>query len=412
EGQRVSPGDELAVLEGNARALLAGERTALNLMQNLSGVATLTRAFVDAAAGKARICDTRKTTPGLRRLQRYAVRCGGGHNHRNDLSAGVLIKENHIRCAGGVEAAVRMARKRAPHPLRIECEVTDFAELDAALGSIGDGRAVLVLADGTYNVTMQIGGTAEIAILGSGGSGAPILAGAGIRVVDSFGDSILYFDGVQIVNASGLGVACGGTSVWLDDSAVRNNIQLGMDISGACNAHLRRSLVLANNSGGVDMAGGSLTLRNSVVGLNGNQFTSLLGGIGLNGATVDITYTTIVANQAANAARGSVFCAGGESGEIRNSIIAGTGNSVDGCAGLTFRGNAVDDPDAAAAGAEVGPAMATWFVDLGMNDFHLSSTGADVLLGIALWQKGDPTLDIDGEAIPTDMPSFPGYDQP
>src|SRR5690606_12082177 len=83
EGNRVEPGEELAVIEGNARSLLAGERTALNLLQQLSGVATLTRAFVDAAGGKARICDTRKTTPGLRRLQRYAVRCGGGHNHRN-----------------------------------------------------------------------------------------------------------------------------------------------------------------------------------------------------------------------------------------------------------------------------------------------------------------------------------------
>jgi nicotinate-nucleotide pyrophosphorylase (carboxylating) len=142
EGNRVKPGEELAVVEGNARSLLAGERTALNLLQHLSGVATLTRAYVDAAGGKARICDTRKTTPGLRRLERYAVRCGGGHNHRNDLGAGVLIKENHIRCAGGVEAAVRAARKRAPHPLRIECEVTDFAELDAALAA---GAEVILL---------------------------------------------------------------------------------------------------------------------------------------------------------------------------------------------------------------------------------------------------------------------------
>jgi nicotinate-nucleotide pyrophosphorylase (carboxylating) len=142
DGNRVTPGDELAVLEGNARSMLAGERTALNLLQRLSGVATLTRAYVDAAAGKARICDTRKTTPGLRRLERYAVRCGGGHNHRNDLSAGVLIKENHIRCAGGVEAAVRAARNRASHPLRIECEVTDFAELDAALAA---GAEIILL---------------------------------------------------------------------------------------------------------------------------------------------------------------------------------------------------------------------------------------------------------------------------
>lgn len=138
EGNRVKAGEVLAVMEGNARALLAAERTALNLMQRLSGVATMTRAFVDAAGSHARICDTRKTTPGLRRLQRYAVRCGGGHNHRNDLGSGVLIKENHIRCAGGVDAAVRAARRRAPHPLRVECEVTDFAELDAALEAGAD----------------------------------------------------------------------------------------------------------------------------------------------------------------------------------------------------------------------------------------------------------------------------------
>ncbi len=142
EGNRVKAGEELAVLEGNARSLLAGERVALNLLQHLSGVATITRAFTDAAGGLAKVCDTRKTTPGLRRLQRYAVRCGGGYNHRNDLGSGVLIKENHIRCAGGVEAAVRAARKRAPHPMRIECEVTDFAEIDAALAA---GAEVILL---------------------------------------------------------------------------------------------------------------------------------------------------------------------------------------------------------------------------------------------------------------------------
>lgn len=287
--------------------------------------------------------------------------------------------------------------------------IANATEFEAALGGVGDGPAVLVLADGTYNVTMQIGGTAEIAILGSG---APILAGAGIRVVDSFGDSILYFDGVQIVNASGLGVVCTGFSVWVDDGAVRNTTELGMDVSGDCNVHLRRSLVLANNDGGIDMAGGQLSVRNSVIGFNGNEFTSLRGGLGLNGTAVDITYSTIVGNEAMNMERGSVFCVGGESGEIRNSIIAGAGTSVDGCSGLTFLGNAVDDPDAAAAGAEVGPAMSAWFVDLGMNDFHLSTAGADTLMGIAMWQKGDPLVDIDGAAIVTDAPSFPGYDQP
>ncbi len=185
EGSRVRPGEELGVIEGNARSILAGERTALNLLQHLSGVATITRAYVDAAAGKARICDTRKTTPGLRRLERYAVRCGGGHNHRNDLGAGVLIKENHIRCAGGVDAAVRAARKRAPHPLRVECEVTDFAELDAALAA----GAEVVLLDNMDDervaaAVQRVGRRAIVEV--SGGvtlERVPRLAAAGVDVI-------------------------------------------------------------------------------------------------------------------------------------------------------------------------------------------------------------------------------------
>lgn len=185
EGNRVKPGEELATLEGNARSLLAGERTALNLLQHLSGVATLTRAFVDAAGGKARICDTRKTTPGLRRLERYAVRCGGGHNHRNDLGAGVLIKENHIRCAGGVEAAVQAARRRAPHPLRVECEVTDFAELDAALAA---GAEIILLDnmdDGHVAAAVQRVDRRAIVEVSGGVTleRVPRLAAAGVDVI-------------------------------------------------------------------------------------------------------------------------------------------------------------------------------------------------------------------------------------
>ncbi len=186
EGKPVAEGETIATLEGNARALLAAERTALNLLQRLSGVATLTRAFVTAAqGGRARISDTRKTTPGLRRLQRYAVRCGGGHNHRNDLGSGVLIKENHIRCAGGVEAAVRAARRRAPHPLRVECEVTDFAELDAAL----EAGAEVVMLDNMDDHHIQaavarVDGRAIVEV--SGGitlSRIPILVAAGVDVI-------------------------------------------------------------------------------------------------------------------------------------------------------------------------------------------------------------------------------------
>ena len=138
DGEHMPTGAIIARIHGEARALLAAERTALNLLQRMTGVATLTRAFVDAAGGRCRITDTRKTMPGLRALDRYAVRCGGGHNHRNDLGAGVLIKENHIRAAGGISAAIGAARRHAPHTLRIECEVTSHAELREALEAGAD----------------------------------------------------------------------------------------------------------------------------------------------------------------------------------------------------------------------------------------------------------------------------------
>jgi len=185
DGEVASPGTVLMDLEGNARALLAGERTALNLLQRMCGVATLTRAYVDAAAGRCRICDTRKTMPGLRALDRYAVRCGGGHNHRNDLGAGVLIKENHIRAAGGVAEAVLRARRHAPHSLRVECEVTDHDELRAALGAGADAVLLDNMDDAAVREAVAIvGGRATVEV--SGGVGLERiseLAGLGIDVI-------------------------------------------------------------------------------------------------------------------------------------------------------------------------------------------------------------------------------------
>lgn len=143
DGKDVDVGTVVAIVEGPARSVLAGERTALNFMQRLSGVATITRGFVGAVQGRCRITDTRKTTPGLRTLQRYAVRCGGGHNHRNDLGSGILIKENHIICAGSIAAAVVAARGQAPHPLRVQCEVQNSDELREAI----DAGADAVLLD-------------------------------------------------------------------------------------------------------------------------------------------------------------------------------------------------------------------------------------------------------------------------
>lgn len=139
DGSHADVGAVVVRLEGSLRTILTGERTALNLLARLSGVATLTARFVDAAGETtARIVDTRKTTPGLRVLEKYAVRVGGGRNHRFGLDDGILIKDNHINAAGGVAEAVRRARTGAPHGLMIEVEVTDFGELDDALSAGAD----------------------------------------------------------------------------------------------------------------------------------------------------------------------------------------------------------------------------------------------------------------------------------
>jgi nicotinate-nucleotide pyrophosphorylase (carboxylating) len=134
DGAAVAAGEALARVEANARALLAAERVALNLLGRLSGVATLTRAYVEAVAGTgAAIVDTRKTTPGLRALEKYAVRCGGGTNHRFGLDDAVLIKDNHIAACGSVGEAVRRARVAAGHLVKIEVEVDGLDQLEEAL---------------------------------------------------------------------------------------------------------------------------------------------------------------------------------------------------------------------------------------------------------------------------------------
>ena len=137
-------GDRLLEMEGDLRALLMGERVALNILQHLSGVATLTRRYVEAAAGTGvKILDTRKTLPGMRVLKKYAVRVGGGANHRSSLSEGVLIKENHIHACGGLGNAVRAARGNAPYLLRIEVEAGTLDEVREAL----DAGVDIVLLD-------------------------------------------------------------------------------------------------------------------------------------------------------------------------------------------------------------------------------------------------------------------------
>ena len=144
DGDRLAAGTCVATYAGKAASLLAAERTALNFVQRLSGVATLARAFVDAAAGTdLRIADTRKTTPGFRLLEKYAVRMGGASNHRFDLGSGVLIKDNHVAVAGGVGEAVRRTQGKIPHGLKIEVEVDSLDQLDEAL----DAGADIVLLD-------------------------------------------------------------------------------------------------------------------------------------------------------------------------------------------------------------------------------------------------------------------------
>jgi nicotinate-nucleotide pyrophosphorylase (carboxylating) len=139
DGGQAEIGDVIARIEGPLAPILTAERTALNLLARLCGVATLTRRYAEAVAGsRARIVDTRKTTPGLRELQKYAVRVGGGSNHRFGLDDGVLIKDNHLLASGGVTEALRRARAAVPHGLRIEIEVASLDELDEALGEGAD----------------------------------------------------------------------------------------------------------------------------------------------------------------------------------------------------------------------------------------------------------------------------------
>lgn len=139
DGDHVKQGDILAEMRGNTRTLLKGERTALNLLQHLSGIATETARCVALVKGtKATIVDTRKTMPGLRALQKYAVRCGGGKNHRFNLSDGAMLKDNHIDACGGITAAITQLRQHIGHMIRIEVEVRTLEELREALAAKAD----------------------------------------------------------------------------------------------------------------------------------------------------------------------------------------------------------------------------------------------------------------------------------
>ena len=151
DGQEVKKGDIIAKIKGNAASVLMGERLALNLMQRMSGIATNTKKTVEKVKGcSVKILDTRKTTPGLRLLEKYAVKTGGGFNHRFSLSDGVLIKDNHIKAAGGIENAIASARKGVPHTLKIEIEVETLDEVKRAVQAGAD----IIMLDNMSNEQM------------------------------------------------------------------------------------------------------------------------------------------------------------------------------------------------------------------------------------------------------------------
>ena len=156
DGSSVSPGDRLAQVRGSVASILKAERTAVNFLQHLSGIASETRRYVDAVSGlPARIVDTRKTTPGLRRLEKYAVTMGGGHNHRQNLADGILIKDNHIEALAlqglGIGQVVKRAQAGASHTIKVEIEVETIAQLEEVL----DAGADLVLLDNMSTELMR-----------------------------------------------------------------------------------------------------------------------------------------------------------------------------------------------------------------------------------------------------------------
>ena len=186
EGQEVAPGSVLAQVRGPLAAILTAERTALNFLMRLSGVATYTQKMVNAVSGfPVAVVDTRKTAPGWRALEKYAVRVGGGVNHRFGLFDGVLIKSNHLAAVGSLTEAVRLAREKAHHLLKIEVEVTSLAELEEALAAGPD----LIMLDNMDEATLAqaVSITAGRALLEASGSMAldrlPAVAATGVNLI-------------------------------------------------------------------------------------------------------------------------------------------------------------------------------------------------------------------------------------
>lgn len=203
DGEDAAVGAVLAEVEANARALLAAERTALNLLGRLSGIATLTRAYVQAVEGtKARVTDTRKTTPGLRALEKHAVLCGGGVNHRFGLDDAILIKDNHVSLCGGVGEAVRRARAFAGHLVRVEVEIDRLDQLEEALAE--DPDVVMLDNFGLDDMRRAVELTAGRAVLEASG-------GVSLETVRSIAET-----GVDVISVGALTHSAPALDVGLD----------------------------------------------------------------------------------------------------------------------------------------------------------------------------------------------------
>lgn len=206
DGERVEKGKVIAIVEGSTHSLLTGERLALNLMQRLSGIATKTAKFVEALAGlPVRLVDTRKTTPGHRMLEKYAVRVGGGSNHRFGLYDAVMIKDNHIKGAGGIRAAVEAARRQIPHTMKIEVETESMEQVQEAL----DVGADIIMLDNMPNDRM----TEAVAHIKATSPHVIVEASGGVTLATVHG---IAATGVDVISVGGLTYSFQALDISLD----------------------------------------------------------------------------------------------------------------------------------------------------------------------------------------------------
>lgn len=209
DGEAFGVGAALVRVEANARALLAAERTALNILGRMCGIATLTRAYVEAVKGtRARIADTRKTTPGLRALEKHAVACGGGMNHRFGLDDAILIKDNHVAVCGGVGEAVRRARAHAGHLVKIEVEVDSLDQLDEVLAERPD---VVMLDNFSLPALREAVERAKVSPFGR-----PVLEASGGVTLETVAD--IARTGVDVISVGALTHSAPVLDIGLDDA--------------------------------------------------------------------------------------------------------------------------------------------------------------------------------------------------